>query len=153
MSAAAFRRRQVHLSPDHPSTLLTYNSQIRQITPLSNAIFATVSVVGIASWLSGCFYLHRNSAGRNLWYYVCNAAQQYNYAEAHESSSSTRMLFRRDSPVDSKGLNVIAMCNYTQNAWDLGILQACFEIVTLLNVVVAVVIVRWSWFRLITKSR
>jgi len=45
------------------------------------------------------------------------------------------------------------MCNYTEKAWDLGILQACFEILTLLNVIVALVIVKWSWIRLMTKRK
>lgn len=130
-----------------------FSKRIRYITPLSNVIFAVVSVAGTLGWLSGCLYLHRAHSSRNLWYYACSAADTYTSATGSGGSARRSLLpfglslglnRRTYSDADKR---LARICNFTQNAWDLGILQICFEILTFINAAVAIVMVRMGLAR------
>lgn len=127
------------------NVLCCFSRRVRRITRISNVIFAVVSIVSLTAWLSGCFYLHRNSHGRNLWYYVCSATTVYDKAKYDNA----------DPPLnhDAQGLNFVKMCRYTEKSWDLGILQAVFEILTLINVIIAILVVKWGYLMMMLRKR
>ena len=127
------------------------SKRMRRITPLSNILFAVISIAGTFGWLAGCLYLHRSGrsgGGRNLWYYACSAADTYYDASG---SGNPALLFRRE--YNDANAKLSKICNFTQNAWDLGILQICFEILTFINAVVAIILVRMGLVRPRTGRR
>jgi hypothetical protein len=117
--------------------------RLRAITPVSNIVFATVSVIGMAGWLTGCLFLNHGRSGgalggkENFWYFVCDAALDLD----SEAATSTGT----GAAADAHQLN--RFCNYTSNSWDLGLLQLAFEILTFINVVIAWFMVRSGMLR------
>lgn len=117
--------------------LCTFIPRLRKANMLSNSIFAIISLIGLGSWLCGCIYLyHGRGTGRNLWYYTCKAAKAYS-VEAIEGSHS-----ENPDPEEAYNARLLRMCNMTSGAWSLAVVASVVEILTLLNVLIAIAIVR-----------
>ncbi|KAI9755187.1 MAG: hypothetical protein M4579_004383 [Chaenotheca gracillima] len=106
------------------SILCCASKKVRNVTHLSNAIFALVGSGGFAAWMSGCFFLDRSASSQSLWWWAC--------AEMYESNPN---------------FDYAAICRVTEVSWHLGILQACFELLTVFNVIVGFFILKWTTFR------
>lgn len=123
--------------------LCLFMPRLRRVNTLSNVIFATISIIGVASWVCGCIYLYDGrGAGRNLWYYTCSAAKAYGIEEAAQGSHAEKA-----DPDDAINERLVRMCSMTNGAWRLAVVASVLEIFTFLNVLLATVVVRggFSW--------
>lgn len=129
--------------------LCSFVPRLRKITKMSNAIFAIISLIGVTSWLGSCMYLyHGRGKGRNLWYYTCTAVKAYHAREAAEGGLS-----RRSDSEDAIYDRLDRMCHMTNAAWGMAVTVAVIEILTLVNVVAAIVLLKGSFLKLAIKDR